>query len=211
MALDQLGIINDALLQTANDPINALFDGSNEWIAGSNGFAFSLRKMISSKVWDFSKTVEVLVETGEGEEEGVGSSGKYRYSFARPTGAWLINTLWFRDEPYPLYEIVGNLIYADQQTGLSCEFVREPADAELPVWFESVLCEGVQVYILRALNEDNDEAWRRESRLDNRLSEIASLENRQEPPRKAYVSKLKLARRSRRGGTRRPPAGTVFP
>lgn len=206
MALDRLTVINDALLATANAPINALNDGSDEWISANAAFDRAVKYLISENVWNFATTVADLVGADSNPFEA-----RFTYAFVRPSAAWLIRTVWWKKLPYPDYEVIGNVIVANVETDLSCEFVRAPTDAEVPPWFQELLTQCVEIGVLRSLNEDFDEAMRRETRVRGRIGEVRSLENRQSPPRTGFNGKMRLARRSRRGGARRPAAGETFP
>lgn len=205
MALDRLTVINDALLETGNEQINALNDGSVEWGAASKAFDRAIKKLIAANVWDFSKTAEALIAAE------TNPSKRFSYAFVRPPSAWLITAVLWKTMPLPEYEVMGNRICANFQTDLNIEFVREPTDNEVPPWFQEVLTKAVEVSVLRSLNEDFEEAMRRESALMKYIREMASLENRQEPPRTGFAGRMGLARRSRRGGARRPAAGETFP
>lgn len=207
--MDKLTVVNNALINTGNTPINELEDGSDEWRAANASFDRSLEALIAEHKWPFQTGFEPLSLLGES------SHPRFDYAFAYPADAWHLRSVYRTSvfitggqtvpKGYVInYEVADHQIHADYDSDLVAYIVRQPIhyDGD-PNWHPlatEVLTQMVEVGCLRALNEDFDEADKREQRAMVKLLSAQTRVDQQSAPPRGFVSSIAAARRIRRGG-----------
>uniref|UniRef100_A0A9E7ZPQ8 Uncharacterized protein n=1 Tax=Bosea sp. NBC_00436 TaxID=2969620 RepID=A0A9E7ZPQ8_9HYPH len=96
-------------------------------------------------------------------------------------------------------QVGGQAKVLDMGAGrFSIKYVRAPQPGQWPLLFAELVTTKAEAYILRGLNEDTDNARRRDADVEALLEEARSALDRQEPPRAIFRSRT-AARRLGRG------------
>lgn len=199
---DRLTIINDALFATGNNQVNAEYDGSDEWIAVDSAYRRALSSLLSEHRWSFAtKTASLggrLAATPSGYE-------RFQNAFAFPADFMHLKAAYVGGVPFTEFEIVDQTFCCSQTSGVTIEYVRTPTEGQFPPGFVEILTMKVEAYLLRGLNEDTDNARRRDADVENKLAMLRSASDQQTPGRAVMRSRT-AARRAGygRGASRWP-------
>lgn len=194
--MDKLQILNRALIETGNNRINALNDGSDEWQVADSAFDRGLDDLITRRKWNFAiATTDLVAAT-------INPSEIYDHAYTLPLTCLHLKAVFVGGVLKQVnYEIIGRALCLDE-TDIAISFVAEPPDASWHPQAAEILTQRVEIGCLRGLNEDFDEAYRREVRLESRLIEAATTVDQQNPARNAFKSAIAESRRTRRGSWR---------
>lgn len=193
MALDSLTILNDALRNTGNRELSVLNDGTDEWIAASGAYQRALTDLITQHRWNFARATADLVRTGDSDSQ------TYDDAYALPAGALHLLAVYADGNLTQRYELAGRTLAIDATTGVTVEYIAAPLDADWHPQAAEVLTMMVEAGILRGLNEDFTEARRRDADIELKLRQVRPLVDQQNPARNTYLSRVAMARRTRRG------------
>lgn len=202
--MDKLTVLNRALSATGNNLLTVLNDGTDEWIVANEAFGRAIDDLSSRHNWPFAKATETLVPAAAADNPSIKYSVAYLLvpdvihvvrayrAIATDTGN---RPILFED-----YEIIGRYLCCDFDTGISIEYVTMPDDANWHPQVAEILTTYVEAGCLRGLNEDFDEAAKREGKAEARLTEARPRVDRQNPVANAYNSSTRVGRYQRRGG-----------
>lgn len=205
--MDEITVLNDALLATGNSLLTALNDGSDEWQIASGAFSRAIRDLTSRHNWPFAKATATLVPAADGDNPSIkfgpdasGTAYLLAEDVVHVVTVWL--TIAASTKPVPLteYEIIGRYLCCAYDQGVAIEYVTMPADAAWHPQAAEILTTYVEAGCLRGLNEDFEEAAKREMRAEARLTEARPRVDRQNPVANAYNSSVRRGRYQRRGG-----------
>jgi hypothetical protein len=211
---DKLTIINRALTATGNTPISADDETSDEWTAASSGFDRIVSELLWRRNWQFATRLQRLNRVGDSTWPG------YQDVFAKPQDCLFFidcyrpdiaalvtapQSYWgFRDSnraPDFDYKIIGDRIHCVAPEGAVALYTPFPVGAQpWSVGFTEVLTRKLEAFLLRALNEDYGEANNRLVEAEKALAEAAARNDQEEPRKTMFRSRLREARRFRRGG-----------
>lgn len=213
---DKLTIINQALINTANNTVAIVDDGSDEWRAASSLFDQWLDTMLYRRDWKFATQISsLLARLGDSPFPGYGDV------FAKPVDCLYLVNVWRQDlaalvlpalfgapseeyntEPPPLdYAIIGAQIHTTAELGAICQYV--PYSSPQMPWstgFVAALRLKIEAGLYRSLNEDFSEANRADKEGEAAMTEAAARDDGEEPRRVAFRSRLTERRRTRRYG-----------
>lgn len=194
--MDKLRILQDALLATGNAPINALYDGSDEWIAADAGFEAGIKSLIAAGIGPFGNKIITLQRSGDSDDP------RYEDAYTIPTSVWHLRGL-LSSEGYPLsyYKIMDGKVVTTlgSQDDIMAEVIEQPAaDANWHPFAEDALRKRVEAFILQALNEEFPEARRREQEAEILLMKAQTRSDQQTPPRRGFRNRISAIRRTRR-------------
>lgn len=204
--MDRITIINDALLVTGNEQLNVEFDGSPEWTVAESAYRRAVRWALSKKTWNFATTSADLV--------GLLSSSPSKVldkAYALPADCLHIETAFLNTAPLTEYELIDNKFCCRFDSGVSLKYVRAPLPGQWPGGFVELVTIKTEAYILRGLNEDTDNARRRDNDAVNELNELRTQVDQQEPGQVVFRSRTGERRLGFRRANRftRPPYGGV--
>lgn len=195
MALDELTILNRALLNTGNRTLNVLNDGTAEWQVASETFERSITDLITQHRWSFARTSADLVKADDDDNR----SQRYSYAHVLPPDVLHVLAVYSGGYKTEQYEIVGRMVSLDQSSGVSIDYIAEPEDSAWHPQAAEVLTMMVEAGCLRGLNEDFTEAARKDAAVDYKLRQVRTLVDQENPARNLFRSSISEARRSRRG------------
>jgi hypothetical protein len=193
--MDKLTVINNALINTGNNALNVLNDGSEEWRVANQGFGRAINFLIGRHNWPFATTVEEMVRLPDTDNK----SQLFRDNcFRLPTFLHLIEV--YHDGAVTTnYEVLGTVLSCPFDSEMFAKGVRMPAEAIWHPMAEEVVTLHVESAVLRGLNEDFTAADRVESKAENLLFEARPRADQVNPARNMYKSPTRAARMSRRG------------
>jgi hypothetical protein len=212
---DKLKIINQALINTGNNPVNVADDTSDEWIAANNAFEQNVIYLLGKKDWNFATDTVELARLGDSNFPG------YRDVYAKPAdciqfiNAWRLDSQqrleqWLSGyhhamaDVYPpslTYKIIADNIHTVAPKGLRAYYSKFPTGAE--AWstgFVACLRAKIEANLYRSLNEDGQMAGAWEKYAEDMLRDAISRNAEEEPARVMFKSRLQMIRRIRRYG-----------
>lgn len=190
--MDRITVINDALQNTGNNRVNVEYDGSAEWQAAETAYRRSLAFLIPRHQWNFANTTEPLAGRLPSSPHET-----FLNAYALPADCLLVENAFHDGHPLREFEIVDQKLCCSFDQGLTIKYVREPGPGQWPRLFAELVTMKVESYLLRGLNEDTDNARRRDADVEAMLEEVRSALDRQEPPRAMFLSRTAARRRSR--------------
>lgn len=196
---DRLTIINDALLATGNNPLNFEYDGSSEWQAADSAFRRAVQYLLSKHRWNFATTTVSLAGL---LPKSPSALAHYDKAYALPADCIHVAGVFLNGYPLTQYEIVDHRVCCAYDAGVTVKYVRSPSPDQWPEGFVEILTMKVEAHLLRGLNEDTDNADKRDRRVDAELAEFRSQSDQEEGRRAVLRSRTA----DRRRGFRRPPA-----
>lgn len=212
---DKLKIINQALINTGNNPVNVYDDTSDEWIAADNAFEQNVIWLLGQRDWNFSTEQISLVRLGDSNYPG------FKDVFAKPADCIQLINVWRTDDQQKLdnwvkayshamadvrppaltYTIIGDNIHTTAPAGVFCKYTPFPVGAQdWSVGFVACLRAKIEANLYRSLNEDlnTSAAWEKYS--DELLRQAISRNAQEEPTKAMFKSRLLMARQIRRFG-----------
>lgn len=192
--MDKLALINRALVATGNNRVNVLNDGSEEWQVADEAFDRAIEDLTTRRKWPFATTVQNLIGAP------VNPSSRFSDAFVLPADVLHVKGVWVDGYLTSEYEIIGRTLSLtlNGATAVRLHAITAPAASAWHPQAAEILTRMVEVGCLRGLNEDFDEAYRREAKLEERLLEAGTTIDQQTPARNAFQSTIREARRARR-------------
>jgi hypothetical protein len=210
---DKLTIVNQALINTGNNPVNVGDDTSDEWRVASSGFDQSVLELLYERNWNFATRIQQLNRFGDSQYPG------FADVFAKPADCLYLQNVYRLDlaleifpslatmmpdqdiMPPPLaYRIVGDQIHCVAAAGAMSIYLPFPVGAQpWSVGFVKALRFKVEAIIYRGLNEDMQAAMGAMKAAEGVLSEAAARVASEEPRKVVFISGALEARRRRFG------------
>lgn len=192
--MDKLTVINNAAVNTGNNRLNALNDGSEEWQVADLAFGRSVKFLMARHNWPFAKTIDDMVRLDNAENR----SRRYpNNAFRVPDFLHLIE-IYYNKAITTDYEVMGTVLSSPYDSLMAAEGVRMPADALWHPMAEEVLTLMVEAGFLRGMNEDFNEAKARERAAEELLFEARPRADQVNPARNMFKSPVRAARTTRR-------------
>lgn len=212
---DQLKIINQALQNTGNNPVNVIDDGSDEWRLANNAYEQALLYLIGEHDWNFSTATVALVRVGDS------SYPTYTDAFAKPPDCIQLINVWRNDDQqrleqimsiyhramadqYPpalTYRVIGDQIHTVAPKGVQAIYTQFPQGAQdWSTGFQAALRAKMEALIYRSLNEDYQMATAWEKYADELLQRAKSRNAQEDSTRSMFKSRLRASRFIRRYG-----------
>lgn len=193
--MDKLTVINNALSNTGNRPVNILHDPSDEYQVADRAFDRAIRFLRAMHSWPFSETIELLVRVPDAENK----SRLYPDNgFRIPSTAFHVKEVYWQKWPLTEFEILGTILSCRQDSEVYAKIIRQDADAIWHPMAEEVLTLMVEEGCLNGLNEDFKEAQVRYLKAQSLLEQTRTTVDQQNPARNIYQSSIAAARRTRR-------------
>jgi hypothetical protein len=190
---DKLSLLNSALKRTGNNPVDFEGDDSPEWLVMDDAYETELPLLIERRDWGFASTLAPLTRIGDSEDP------RFADAFAKPIGCLHLRAVTIGDAP-AVYDIIDNKVHCTARGTLPvARFIRIPSADQWPPSFLETLRLKLMAHAYRALNEDTGEAERSDAKAEAMLSEAATRTGQEKPPKAMVNSKLRAARRIRRG------------
>lgn len=205
MPSDRLQVINDALSETGNNTVSVEFDGSDEWNVASRAYERALPVLVEAFPHNWATTTETLSEAESNPSQAFADGNAFRI----PTNALNVQTVFAaggRALTGGDYEIVNRCICTFEES-VSALYVRDPGPSQRPPMFNEALTKRVEAGILRGLNEDFDEARRREGEAIA-MAQLSASKSAQQAPGRVFLRSTMLERR--RGGSTRTQRGETL-
>lgn len=192
--MDKLTVINNALVNTGNQRLNALYDGSDEWTVTDLGFTRALRFLTSRHNWTFAQTVVALTRVPDDQN----LSRVYRDNgFAMPSCLHMME-VYYDETVLQDYEVLGNVLSCAYADSIYAKIINQPTDASWHPMAEEVLTLMLESSCLRGLNEDFQEADKRWNAAENLLFETRPRVDQTNPARNLFKPVSRMARIARR-------------
>jgi len=190
---DKLSLINSALKRTSNNPVDFEGDDSLEWLVMDDAYETELPLLIERRDWGFASTMAAMTRVGESDDP------RFADAYAKPVGCLHLKSVMIHDAP-AVYDVIDNKVHC---TAGSCapmaRFIRVPSADQWPPTFLETLRLKLMAHAYRGLNEDTGEADRADAKAEAMLGEAATRTGQEKPPKAMVNSKLRAARRIRRG------------
>lgn len=194
MALDELTILNRALVNTGNRVLTVLNDGTDEWQVASEAFARGLEDLISQYRWPFARTSAALVKADDADNP----SQKYDYAHHLPADLLHLAMVFVGGYKTSSYEVYGRMVCLDDDSDVAVEYIAVPLEAAWHPQASEVLTMMVEAGLLRGLNEDFNEARQKDVDIEIKLGKTRTIVSQENPARNTFRSSIADARRSRR-------------
>lgn len=212
---DKLKIINQALQNTGNNPVNVYDDTSDEWRIADNAYEQALIYLLGEHDWNFTTVQAPLLRLGDSNYP------TYKDVFAKPADCIQLVNVWRNDDQqrldqimsifnramadtYPpalTYRIIGDEIHTIAPTGVQALYTQFPQGAQdWSTGFQATLRAKIEANIYRALNEDLNSAAAWEKYADELLARARARNAQEESTRVMTKSRLRAARFIRRYG-----------
>jgi hypothetical protein len=209
--ITELSILNDALANTANGlidqagldaldpstPVTADNDALYLEDRAHRAYARELPLLLERHPWNFAKATEALEQVDEDDNP----SNRFGFAYEFP-----FFCLWLQKVEAPGgsavdYEIIGRFICTDydgtDDNAPIATFIAVPQPSDTSNLFWEILRQKVEVGILRTINEDYNEATRRDNSVEQMLLPmVRTRTDQQQPTRKAFRSTIRERRRS---------------
>lgn len=193
--MDKLTIINNALVNTGNDPVNVLNDPSDEYIVANRSFERWIKFLTARHSWPFATTTELLVRVPDADNK----SRRYsKNGFRLPQNTLHVKEVYRDTHPLTDYEIMGTVLSCNYDSEIYAVVVKMAPEDNWHPMAEEILTRYVEAGCLRGLNEDQSGADRREQSAELLLEEARPHADQQNPARNIYKSTIATARRRRR-------------
>lgn len=191
---DKLSLINSALIRTSNNPIDFEGDDSPEWLVMDDAYETELPLLIERRDWGFASLMASMARIGASEDS------RFADVFAKPVGCLHLKSVTINDVP-AVYDIIDNKVHCTAGAYVpTARFIRIPSADQWPPTFLETLRLKLMARAYRGLNEDTGEAERVDMKAEAMLGEAATRTGQEKPPKAMLNSKLRAARRIRRGG-----------
>lgn len=210
---DRLTIINQALINTGNNPVNVGDDTSDEWKVASSAFDQWSRTLLYRRNWNFAKREGVkLLRIGDSTYPG------YADIFAKPADCLFLENVYRSDlaalaYPSPIYgvgetrtppldyKIFEDRIHCTAPQGVMAIYTPFPVGSQpWSTGFVDALRLKIESTIYRGLNEDASLSGAADREAEAILGEAVARSNSEEPRRVGFRSTALEARRRRHTG-----------
>lgn len=212
---DKLRIINEALINTGNEPVNVADDTSDEWRVASSAFDQWVPILLHRRNWNFATRLQPLNRVMDSNYPGLSDI------YAKPADCLYLIDVYRPDvaasmQPLPAYsmskdnlrlpaldfKIVGDLIHASAPSGATALYTPFPVGSQpWSIGFVAALRLKIEATIYRALNEDMQASAYAEKASEAAMQEAIARCDSEEPRKVAFRSSISEARRRRgRGG-----------
>lgn len=195
--MDKLTVLNNALINTGNNRVNTLYEGSDEYMVADTAFDAAIKLLSSMHTWPFATTIEKLVRAPDVENKSR-HFPENCFRIPAPPQVLHVKEIYYGNVLLVDYEIMGFILSCRYEDEIYAKIVREAPGAIWHPMAEQILTLRVEAGILRGLNEDFKEADNREARADDWLMMARPHLDQQNPARNMYRSKVAEARRTRR-------------
>ncbi|MDE2040654.1 MAG: hypothetical protein KGJ45_11660, partial [Elusimicrobia bacterium] len=196
-AIDQLNIINDALLATGNQPVTQIADGSDEWTAASNFYDRALRETLIQHDWKFTLTLGAMTRVGSSSYPGY--QDMYQppadclqlrecydervAALIQPIDTWTISKEGIKLPPMD-YRLLNGLVHCIAPEGAGCLYLQNPAnETGFTVGFAAAVTRLLEQYLYQGFNEDPQAAVAIEKKVQEKL-EMARMQDDETEPRR---------------------------
>lgn len=190
---DKLGIINDALTRTGNNPVMVEGEGTPEWVVMSPAYESELPYVLSVHDWGFASAFATL--------ERIGASPDPRWSDQHRKPADCLHLAAAMNDagtPIP-FDLLDNTVLSKSSV-VTGKYFRRPTPEAWPHMFVESLRQRLMAHAYRGLNEDPVEALRMMKTADVTLAEAKPRTDSEKPRVAKFQSRLLAARLVRRGG-----------
>lgn len=193
MATTSINIINAALTRTGNNQIDSLNDGSTEAIVANANYQIVVDDALSLHPWNFARQTAKLDKLSA--DPNVDGLAKFQI----PNDAMRVLTVQVGDVPIT-YRIRGDEIiteYDYESEEPIATYVERVSEPDWPAYFSEIVVVALEIMFLRAINEDDRRADRREDAFYNiKMPRARNVDSQQNAPREKMQSQLVQARRA---------------
>lgn len=187
---DRITIINDALVATGNEPVNIEYDGSAEWQAADSAYRRAVRWALNKHRWNFATVTQALASLLETSPSAV-----FEYGYALPGNCLHVEAVYVDGRPLAEYEIINQKLACNHNSDVVIKYVTTPNVGQWPEDFVELVTIKLEAFLLRGLNEDTDNARRRDADARAELVEVRSQRDQQSAPRAVFRSRTAARRR----------------
>lgn len=212
---DRLTIINQALVNTNNNPVNVYDDASAEWLVANTAFEQWVPLLYARRNWNFATSFAQMLRVGDSQYPGMTDE------FAKPADCMFLQAVWRTDEiqrydatwapgtrpaegmfpPKLQYKVLNDHVHTRAQKGATCQYTPFPqADDPWSLGFVAALRLKIEATLYRALNEDMQSASAIEKYAEEMLNEAQSRDAQESPGKTMFRSPLYATRFRRRIG-----------
>jgi hypothetical protein len=208
---DKLRIINEALVNTANNTVTVPDDASDEWRVASSAYEQEVATLLYRHDWKFATRFQQLSRIGDSLYPG------FKDVYEKPGDCLIVQTVYRADlaalvlpslgygmpeedtrPPDLEYRIVQDMIHCVGPMGVVAIYIPFPVGAQpWSIGFVATLRLKIEAACLRGLNEDFPEAEARDKKAEDALKLARSRSDGEEPRRVMFRSSI-LERRRRR-------------
>ena len=212
---DKIRIINEALINTGNNPVNIYDDASDEWLVANSAYEQGVVYILGARDWNFATNTTTLFRIGDSDYPG------YTDVYAKPADCLQLINVWRSDDAEKLnnwtrsfghafadmrppdltYSIIGDNVHTKAPYGLQCKYTVFPNDGQN--WssgFVAALRAKIEAVIYRALNEDLNSSAAMEQMAEKIMRESIARNASEDSPKVMFKSKLQHVRQIRRFG-----------
>lgn len=194
MSISKLSLLNDCLLICGEATFTAADDGSGEWNVVSASYDSGLRLLLADHNWKFTLTIEAVEDRSDPDDPN------WEDAYARPSNITHITRVMDADgTAITDFKILGNNILVNEDGGLLVEGVEDKDPSLWPNYFAQVMERFVFSGIYRGIKHDTAAADAQEDRGMKLLARARPRTDMEEPATARNVSRLALARGTRRG------------
>ena len=149
---NDVGIFNLTLLHLGIDQISGFADGTAEADAGAAQYAITRDSLLELADWAFAfeygtaLTADAAVPTP--------TNGRWKYQFALPADLRTIKRVHDADLPIPFLHVATDRIYAEQNTNVSLDYMRNVGESKFSNLFVKALSYQLAADVAMTLTGD---------------------------------------------------------
>ena len=213
-AIDKLGICNNALLATGNQPVTIIADGSDEWTFVSAAYDRALPKVLVAHDWKFALNFAEMTHIGQSTYPGFQdiyalppdclllpvACDDRDIALIQPVDARAISEEGINIPPMD-YRILNGQLHCIAPSGAHALYVQNPAATNtsgFTVGFSEALTTEIEALITRGYNEDVEATPGAIALAKTALTDARQQDSSVEPRRIIFRSRMLEQRRRRR-------------
>lgn len=189
----KLEIINIALVNTGNNRLSALNEGTEEGIVALLNYDLIVEKSIEENPWFFASKSEALSLLA------AEATLPFKYRWQLPSSNIVVRRIEHAGAPLTEYEIEGDVLRVSHNDDITLLFIYKVAEGTWPPSFKGIVVDRLEAVFRRSLNEQNVDAERDDNRAARNSKFARSTRSRQVGSRETTPSGGPLVTRRRHG------------
>jgi len=212
-ASDRLTIINQALINTSNNPVNVYDDTSPEWIVANNAYEQVVPQLYYRRNWNFATSFAELTRHGDSQYPGMTDE------FLKPADCMFLQNVWrlddiqryeqtlppnvrYPDDTWPpklQIKVLSDHVHTRAPQGVLAQYTPFPqSNDEWSYGFVNAVRMKIEAIIYRSLNENLQAASAVEKYAEEFINEACARDAQEQPSKTMFRSPLFDTRYRRR-------------
>lgn len=185
----KIEIINRALTGSGEYPLSDLTGSTASHQVAAEHYEPIVGELLSEHAWRFATTTRDL-----GVRQAGDLTSRFLYAYSKPGDALLIEDVRTKDYPVD-YEIAGDKILTNAETGAYAVIRYRPDEADWPFYFQNLVYLHLKAIFYESLAQDYGEADAARREAERARAKARATDRRQNPLSYSRESDLAMARR----------------